>query len=112
MFKAMSEIMLDLYGDTTRLKLHDPLLLQKWRNLIPTLEKGSKEIHTLYSEEEIKVFYHLTNALEYLVTCTESPAKMFEISELILAHKKNDITIINTREELLRVVNGEEVVNG
>ena len=113
LFRSMGEVMLDLYGNIKGLpNFFDPIILQKWKNLLPSLEKGSKEIHNQLSEEDIKIFYDFTNAIEYLAKLTEDPDKLYEITSLINSHQKGDITIINTREELLQVVNGEEVSNG
>lgn len=108
LFSALSEIMLDLYGQTNILAMHDPLLLQKFKNLKPSLEKVSKKVHEYFTEEEIKIFYHLTNALEYLVQTTGDPSKLYEITSLITAHKNQEITMINTREELLQIANQED----
>ncbi len=58
-FSAMSEVMLDLYGNTTNLKHFDPLLLNKWKNIKPELEKLSKKVYTMFNEEEIKTAKHV-----------------------------------------------------
>lgn len=108
LFSALSEIMLDLYGQTNILALHDPILLQKFRNIKPSLEKVSKKVHEYFTEEEIKIFYHLANALEYLVQTIGDPAKLYEITSLITAHKNQEITLINTREELIEIANQQE----
>lgn len=114
LFRAMAEIMLDLYGNLKPLKrFWDSTTLLKWKNLIPSLERGSKEIYKQLNEDEIKIFYHFANALEYLVKCTEDPHKFYELTSLIISHQKGDITIINTREELIQAVEaGKKGFNG
>ena len=114
LFRSMAEVMLDLYGNLRALKNYfDPWTLQMWKNLMPILERGSKKIHRQLIEEEIKILYHFTNAIEYLVDCTDDPDRLYEISSLILSHQKKEITIINTTEELIAYAEEKkEVVNG
>ncbi len=107
-FSAMAEVMLDLYSNTTNLKHFDPLLLNKWKNIKPELEKLSKKVYTMFNEEEIKTFYHLTNVLEFLAESANTEKDFTEIMGILSAWKANDVTIINTREELIKVVNESE----
>jgi hydrogenase maturation factor HypF (carbamoyltransferase family) len=103
-FQSMAEVMLDLYGNSKNLKQFDTYLLNKLKNLKPDLERISKKVHTFYNEEEIETFYYLTNVLEY-ITNVDNEKDFTELIGLLSAWKSKEVTIINSREELIEIVN-------
>jgi len=103
LFASMSEIMLGMYDHTTLLNQYDPLLHNKLKNLKVNFERTSKKAHTLFSEEEQLIFFNLINILESILEAASNEQDFTELIGLIKSWNAGDITMINSREELVRV---------
>lgn len=103
LFSAMSEIMLSLYDNTHLLNQYDPTLHTKLKNLKVNFERVSKKAYTMFPEDEQLIFFDLINVIESLMENATNEQSFSELMGLIKSWKSKEITIINSKEELVRV---------
>jgi hypothetical protein len=108
LFSAMSEIMLSQYESTSLLNQYDSSLHNKLTNLKANFERVSKKAYSMFDPEEQLVFYDLINVIESLLESATSEQSFSELLGLIKAWKAKEITIINTKEDLVRVASEVE----
>ena len=100
MFGAMSEIMLDLYSNTYRLKDYDPSFHNKLKNLKAHWERETKKtysyIETNGRDEMVEQYFLLTNVFEMLIQEAGKGDKKFtELILLIKEYLEGNVTIEN-----------------
>lgn len=108
MHSALADIQLDLYGSTRLLTHFDPDLYTKLKNLKNSFEKNTKKAYDLFTEEEQLIFFDLINVFEALLQSAVDQRKFAELMNLIKAWQKNEITVINTTEELIATAKMKE----
>lgn len=106
LFSAMSELMLSQYSSATLLNQYDPALHTKLKNLKANFERVSAKAHGMFTEEEQLIFFDLIKVIESLLNHASNHQSFLELVNLIKAWKANEITIINTKEELIKIANG------
>lgn len=106
LFSAMSEIMLSQYEHTHLLNQYDPNLHTKLKNLKANFERVSKKAYMMFTEDEQLVFFNLINILESLLESASNEEDFTELTGLIKSWKAKEVTVINTREELMKVASG------
>ena len=87
------------------LKNFDPALLNKLKNLKANFERVSKQAHTMFSEDEQLIFFDLINVFESLINHATEYKSFNDLIGLIKAWESNEVTVINSREELKEVAN-------
>lgn len=110
MFSAMSEIMLGMYEKTDRMIHYDPNLHTKLKNLKANFERVSKTAFLMFPENEQLDFMDMINVFENLIESTKNDKKFFELMGLIKSWQKGQLTMINTKDELLGIA--EDVKHG
>lgn len=111
MFSALSEILLDLYENTTMLTHFDPDLVTKLKNLKASFERNTKKAHSLFTEKEQLIFFDMINVFEGLLEASVSNEDFTELMNLIKAWQKKEITVINSTEELIETANKAQESN-
>lgn len=101
MFSAMSEIMLDLYDKTTLLNQYDPHLHTKLKNLKVNFERTSKKAYDMFEGSEQLIFFDLIKVMSGLIEAATDHRDFSQLVGMIRAWHNNDITVINTKEELI-----------
>ena len=103
LFSAMSELMLGQYENANMLNQYDPALHTKLKNLQVNFERVSKKAHTMFEADEQLIFFDLINVIESLLEHATSEKSFSEVIGLIKAWKAGEITMINSKEQLLQV---------
>lgn len=101
MFSAMSEIMLDLYEKTTLLNQYDPNLHTKLKNLKANFERTSKKSYDMFEGSEQLIFFDLIKVMSGLIEAATDHRDFSQLVGLIKAWHEKQITVINTKEELI-----------
>jgi hypothetical protein len=91
LFCSMSEIMLSQYENTTMLKVYDPSLHLKLKNLKANFERVSKQAHVMFSEDEQMVFFDLINLFD--------SKSLREIIEIMKSWDLGELQIIESINE-------------
>jgi hypothetical protein len=94
-FCAMSELMLSQYENASALKVFDPALFTKLKNLKANFERVTLKAHMLFSEDEQKVFFDLINVFEMLLNHASDQNEFTELIGLIKAWENGDVKIID-----------------
>lgn len=103
MFSAMSEIMLSMYDNTTMMIHYDSGLHNKLKNLKSNFERVSKKAFLMFPEDEQLSFMKMISVFENLIESAKDEKKFMELMGLIEAWQNGDITMINTKDELIDV---------
>ena len=103
MFSAMSEIMLDMYEHVKPLNQYDPALYTKLINLRVNFERSSKKAFLMFPEEEQLSFMKMITVFETLIESSNDEKKFFQLMGLIEAWQSGTLTVVNTKEELVKV---------
>lgn len=103
MFSAMSEIMLSMYDKTSLMIHYDSGLHNKLKNLQVNFERVSKKAFLMFPEDEQLSFMKMINVFENLIESAKDEKKFMELMGLIEAWQNGDITMINTKEQLVEV---------
>jgi hypothetical protein len=101
MYSALAEIQLSMYKNTSLLVHFDSDLLTKHKNLKASFERVSKKAHKLFNEQEQLIFFDMINLFEYLIELSGNTDKFTQLMDLIRAHKRNEITVLNSTQELI-----------
>lgn len=109
MFSAMSEIMLSMYEKTDRMIYYDPNLHTKLKNLKANFERVSKKAFLMFPDNEQLDFMDMINVFEKLIQSTNEERKFLELIGIIKSWQKGQLTMINTKDELIDVA--EKVKN-
>jgi hypothetical protein len=110
MFSALSEIMLDMYQHVKPLAHFDPALHTKLVNLKVNFERVSKKAFLMFPEEEQLSFMKMITVFETLIDTADDEKKFMQLMGLIQAWQDGELTVVNTREELVKVA--DEVKEG
>ena len=110
MFSALSEIMLDLYKYVKPLNHFDSLLMTKLFNLKVDFERVSKKAFLMFPEEEQLSFINMINVFDRLIDAANDEKKFMQLMGLIEAWQNGDLTVVNTKEELVKVA--DEIKEG
>lgn len=110
MFSALSEIMLDLYKYVKPLNHFDSLLMTKLFNLKVDFERVSKKAFLMFPEEEQLSFMNMINVFDRLIDAANDEKKFMQLMGLIEAWQNGDLTVVNTKEELVKVA--DEIKEG
>lgn len=103
MFSAMSEIMLSMYEKTDRMIYYDPNLHTKLKNLKANFERVSKKAFLMFPDNEQLDFMDMINVFEKLIQSTNEERKFLELIGIIKSWQKGQLTMINTKDELLGI---------
>lgn len=103
MFSALSEIMLDMYKYVKPLNHFDSLLMTKLFNLKVDFERVSKKAFLMFPEEEQLSFMNMINVFDKLIDSANDEKKFMQLMGLIEAWQNGDLTVVNTKEELVKV---------
>jgi hypothetical protein len=103
MFSALSEIMLDMYKYVKPLNHFDSLLMTKLFNLKVDFERVSKKAFLMFPEEEQLSFMNMINVFDRLIDSANDEKKFMQLMGLIEAWQNGDLTVVNTKEELVKV---------
>jgi len=103
MFSAMSEIMLDMYEHVKPLSQYDPALHTKLINLKVNIESVSKKEFLQFPEEEQLSFMKMITVFEKLIESSNDEKKFFQLMGLIESWQSGTLTVVNTKEELVKV---------
>jgi hypothetical protein len=103
MFSAMSEIMLDMYEHVKPLSQYDPALYTKLINLRVNFERSSKKAFLMFPEEEQLSFMKMITVFEKLIESSNDEKKFFQLMGLIESWQSGTLTVVNTKEELVKV---------
>lgn len=90
----MSEVMLSLYENSTKLNVYDPSLHTKLKNLKANFERVSTKAFTLFSEEEQKQFFNMINIFETLIKESADHEKFVSLLAIIEEFQKGELKII------------------
>lgn len=110
MFSALSEIMLDMYKYVKPLNHFDSLLMTKLFNLKVDFERVSKKAFLMFPEEEQLSFINMINVFDRLIDAANDEKKFMQLMGLIEAWQNGDLTVVNTKEELVKVA--DEIKEG
>lgn len=110
MFSALSEIMLDMYQYVKPLNHFDSLLMTKLFNLKVDFERVSKKAFLMFPEEEQLSFMNMINVFDKLIDTANDEKKFMQLMGLIEAWQNGDLTVVNTKEELVKVA--DEIKEG
>lgn len=110
MFSALSEVILSMYDKTTLLVHYDRDLHTKFKNLKASFERTSKKTHLMFPENEQLIFMKMITIFEQLIESSKEQKKFMELMGLIESWQKGDVTMINTKDQLIEVA--EELKNG
>lgn len=110
MFSALSEIMLDMYEHVKPLSHFDPALYTKLVNLKVNFERVSKKAFLMFPEQEQVSFMRMITVFETLIDTANDEKKFMQLMGLIEAWQNGDLTVVNTKEELVKVA--DEVKEG
>ena len=110
MFSAMSEIMLSMYEKTRNMIHYDPYLETKLKNLKANFERVSKTAYLMFPENEQLSFMKMITVFENLIESAKDEQKFMELMGLIESWQNGEITMINTKDQLMSVA--EDVKNG
>lgn len=110
MFSALSEIMLDMYQHVKPLSHFDPALYTKLVNLKVNFERVSKKAFLMFPEEEQLSFMKMITVFETLIDTADDEKKFMQLMGLIQAWQDGQLTVVNTKEELVKVA--DEVKEG
>lgn len=105
MFSALSEIMLDMYQNTRSIAFYDPALEKRLKHMRVHFERVTERAFKMFPEEEQISFMHMITVFEKLVESAYDQQKFSELMGLIESWQNGDITMINTREELVKAAN-------
>jgi len=108
MFSALSEIMLDMYQNTKSIAFYDPSLEKRLKYMKVHFERVTARAFKIFPEEEQISFMHMITVFEKLVDSAHNEKKFAELMGLIESWQNGDITMINTREELIKAANEAE----
>lgn len=103
MFSAMSEIMLSMYEKTDRMIHYDLNLHTKLKNLKSNFERVSKTAFLMFPENEQLDFMDLVKVFENLIDSSKNDKNFFQLIGLIKSWQKGQLTMINTKHELLGI---------
>lgn len=103
MFSALSEIMLDMYEHVKPLSHFDPALYTKLVNLKVNFERVSKKAFLMFPEQEQVSFMRMITVFETLIDTANDEKKFMQLMGLIEAWQNGDLTVVNTKEELVKV---------
>jgi hypothetical protein len=103
MFSALSEIMLDMYKYVKPLNHFDSLLMTKLFNLKVDFERVSKKAFLMFPEEEQLSFMNMINVFDKLIDSANDEKKFMQLMGLIEAWQNDQLTVVNTKEELVKV---------
>jgi hypothetical protein len=103
MFSALSEIMLDMYKYVKPLNHFDSLLMTKLFNLKVDFERVSKKAFLMFPEEEQLSFMNMINVFDKLIDSANDEKKFMQLMGLIEAWQNGQLTVVNTKEELVKV---------
>jgi len=103
MFSALSEIMLDMYEHVKPLSQYDPALYTKLINLKANFERVSKKAFLMFPEEEQLSFMKMITVFEKLIESSNDEKKFFQLMGLIESWQSGTLTVVNTKEELVKV---------
>jgi uncharacterized Fe-S cluster-containing protein len=98
LFCSMSEIMLSQYENTSMLKVYDPSLHLKLKNLKANFERVSKQAHVMFTENEQLVFFDLINLFESLLKKASDETSFKEIIEIIKAWDLGELKVIESEK--------------
>lgn len=104
MFSAMSEIMLSMYEKTRMITYYDPALETKFRNLKANFERVTKNAFHMFPDNEQLIFMKMITVFENLIESSKDEQKFMELMGLIQAWQKGEVTMINSKNELLEIV--------
>ena len=110
MFSALSEIMLDMYKYVKPLNHFDSLLMTQLFNLKVDFERVSKKAFLMFPEEEQLSFMNMINVFDKLIDSANDEKKFMQLMGLIEAWQNGDLTVVNTKEELVKVA--DEIKEG
>lgn len=92
-FEALNELMLDQLSKTSMLKVHDPALEVKLKNLKANFERvSSKSFSYVDNSPARDWFFAVTNMFEQLFNI-EDPEKFSEICEIIIMYLDGKIKL-------------------
>lgn len=94
MFASLSEIMLSLYENSTKLNAYDSSLHLKLKNLKANFERVSKQAFTMFSEDEQKQFFNMINIFETLIKNSADHEKFVSLLAIIEEFQKGELKII------------------
>ena len=103
LFSALTEVQLDLYGNTKNLIPYDPALHNKLHNLRANFERNSTKMHRMFDEEELLQYFRLVNIFESLIKAAHEKEDFSSLLGLIEQFLNKQITVINTHEELVEI---------
>jgi hypothetical protein len=103
MLSALSEIMLDMYKYVKPLNHFDSLLMTKLFNLKVDFERVSKKAFLMFPEEEQLSFMNMINVFDKLIDSANDEKKFMQLMGLIEAWQNGQLTVVNTKEELVKV---------
>ena len=92
-FEALNELMLDQLSKSNMLRVYDPALETKLKNLKANFERvSSKSFSYVEGSPSRDWFFAVTNMFEQMFSI-EDPEKFSELSEVILAYLDGDIKL-------------------
>lgn len=92
-FEALNELMLDQLSKTSMLKVYDPSLETKLKNLKVNFERVSSKSFSYVNDSPSRDwFFAVTNMFEQLFSI-EDPEKFSDICELVLMYLDGDIKL-------------------
>jgi hypothetical protein len=103
MFAAMSEIMLSMYENTYLIAHYDKNLETKLKNLKVNFERTTAREFKRFQGDEQLVFMKMITIFENLIESSINPKKFQELVSLIDSWEKDELTVINSKEELVKV---------
>lgn len=103
-FASVLEILLEKYSDTKSMKDYDILLMNKLRNLVPSLQKLSKQNYDLFSNNDdpimLSTYYKTQRVFEVITETIENADvdKFGELMELIDRWGRNDLIVLDKQD--------------
>lgn len=94
-FSAMAEIMLNQYENASALKVFDPALYTKLKNLKANFERVSAKAFNLFSEDEQLVFFDMITVFEMLMNHASDQKGFSELIGLIKAWEAGEVKMID-----------------
>jgi hypothetical protein len=107
MFAALSEIMLDLYGEMKFIIHYDPNLYTKLKNLKANFERATAKAQGRFTESEQLVFFDMINIFESLLESSKNERNFSELMNLIKSHQKGEVNVYYSKEEILNSIEPE-----
>ena len=116
-FASALEILLERYPDTKTMIDYDPLLMNKLRNLKPSLERLSKENYRLFTNQDdpimLATYFKTQRVLEAVFDAVEEAdvEKFGALMEMIDRWGRGDLILLDrtdVKEEKLKELNLDE----